>query len=122
MAVSAREVNETEQHRASFEIAHPVYSKLRSPLILGHKSHAEVTRDICQLLDPKPGRGWWISLSISLVLLIIGVVATVHTVMTGIGTWGLKPHGRLGFRYHELCLLDRYRSCGHLHFRHPISL
>lgn len=71
-------------------IAHPVYSKLRSPLILGHKSHADVTKDICQLLDPKPGRGWWISLSISLVLLIIGVVATVHTVNTGIGTWGLN--------------------------------
>jgi len=66
------------------------HSKLRRPLILGHKSNAEVTRDICQLLDPRPGRGWWISLAVSLVLLAVGVVATVHTVNTGIGTWGLN--------------------------------
>jgi len=69
---------------------HPVYSKLRTPLILGQKSNTQVTEEICQLLDPRPGRGWWISLTISLLLLVVGVVATVHTVMTGIGTWGLN--------------------------------
>jgi Ni/Fe-hydrogenase subunit HybB-like protein len=94
MAVSLKQLEPNEisaaGQTATFEIAHPVYSKLRSPLILGHKSHAEVTRDICQLLDPKPGRGWWISLSASLVFLAVGVVATVHTVTTGIGTWGLN--------------------------------
>src|ERR1051326_4650343 len=88
MAVSVRELGE---HLApTFEIAHSVYSKLRRPLILGNKSNAEVTRDICQLLDPKPGPGWWISLSASLVFLAIGVAATMHTVTTGIGTWGLN--------------------------------
>ncbi|HSQ23427.1 MAG TPA: NrfD/PsrC family molybdoenzyme membrane anchor subunit, partial [Pyrinomonadaceae bacterium] len=94
MAVSLKQLEPNEINvagqPATFEIAHPVYSKLRSPLILGHKSHSEVTRDICQLLDPKPGRGWWISLSVSLVLLAVGIVATVHTVTTGIGTWGLN--------------------------------
>ena len=84
------EDSKAQHPRAKFEVAHPVYSKLRNPLILGHKSYAEVTADICQLLDPRPGRGWWISLSISLVLLTVGVVATIHTVMTGIGTWGLN--------------------------------
>ena len=43
-----------------------------------------------QLLEPKPGVGWWISLAIALVLLVIGIVATCHTVTTGIGTWGLN--------------------------------
>jgi hypothetical protein len=46
MAVSVKEIKEVGQQPATFEIAHPVYSKLRSPLILGHKSNAEVTRDI----------------------------------------------------------------------------
>ena len=92
MAVSLTEIktNSGEQRDAIFELAHPVYSKLRQPLIRGHKKHADVTRDICQLLDPKPGVGWWISLSVAIVLLVIGVIATYHTVMTGIGTWGLN--------------------------------
>ncbi len=71
-------------------VFHPVYSKLRRPLIAGDKSNADVTRDICHLLDPKPGVGWWICLSVAFVLLIVGVIATYHTVMTGIGTWGLN--------------------------------
>ena len=61
MAVSLKQaertkINEENQVRPSFELTHPVYSKLRSPLILGHKSYAEVTGEICQLLDPRPGR------------------------------------------------------------------
>src|SRR5262252_5626264 len=72
------------------DVAHPVYSKLRHPLIAGNKSHADVTRDICHLLEPRPGIGWWLSLSAALVLLAIGAVATVYTVTTGIGTWGLN--------------------------------
>src|SRR6266496_2589852 len=71
-------------------VEHPTYSKLRRPLIAGDKSNADVTRDICHLLDPNPGVGWWISLTLAFVLLIIGVIATYHTVMTGIGTWGLN--------------------------------
>ena len=69
---------------------HPLYSQLRRPLIAGNKSSRDVTNDICHLLEPKPGVGWWISLGISVALLIAGVVATWHTVNTGIGTWGLN--------------------------------
>src|SRR5215831_13123181 len=75
---------------AELHLAHPAYSELRRPLIQGGKSNADVTRDICQLLEPKPGRGWWISLSFAVALLAVGIVATYHTVMTGIGTWGLN--------------------------------
>ena len=69
---------------------HAVVSSLRKPLIAGNKSYRDVTDDICQLLEAKPGRGWWIVFSISFVLMLAGLAATAHTVMTGIGTWGLN--------------------------------
>jgi Ni/Fe-hydrogenase subunit HybB-like protein len=72
------------------EVEHPVYSPLRRPLIEGDKTHADVTQDICRLLEQRPGRGWWLAFSASLVLLAIYVAAAVHTVTTGIGTWGLN--------------------------------
>src|SRR5712692_10648648 len=90
MAVALKELEIAKEASPSIAVAHPVYAKLRRPLIAGDKSNADVTQDICHLLDPKPGVGWWISLSVAFVLLIIGAIATYHTVMTGIGTWGLN--------------------------------
>ena len=72
------------------KVEHAVVSSLRKPLIAGNKSYREVTDDICQLLEAQPGRGWWIAFSVSFVLMVAGVAATAHTVMTGIGTWGLN--------------------------------
>ena len=91
MAISFEHaVDVKDAERLHTEIKHPVYSPLRRPLIEGHKSNSDVTRDICHLLELRPGTGWWISLGVSIVLLAIGVVATIHTVTTGIGTWGLN--------------------------------
>jgi Ni/Fe-hydrogenase subunit HybB-like protein len=75
---------------ARVEVEHPVYSHLRRPLVEGDKGHADVTRDICRLLEKRPGRGWWLAFSASLVLLAVYIAAAVHTVTTGIGTWGLN--------------------------------
>jgi molybdopterin-containing oxidoreductase family membrane subunit len=72
------------------EPRHPVYSPLRVPLIEGRKTAADVTTDICGLMEKKPGRGWWIGFLIALTLLVAGAIATTYTVTTGIGTWGLN--------------------------------
>jgi len=90
MAVALKELRVASDDLPIVVIEHPSFSKLRQPLITGGKTNADVTRDICQLLEPKPGMGWWISLGVSVALLIIGGVATYHTVTTGIGTWGLN--------------------------------
>ncbi|MCC6824847.1 MAG: polysulfide reductase NrfD [Acidobacteria bacterium] len=69
---------------------HPVYSPLRDPLVEGDKTIGDVTADISDLLDGKPGKGWWIAFACSLFLLLIGTVAVIYTVTVGIGTWGLN--------------------------------
>ena len=85
MAIKHPELAETK-----LALEHQVVSNLRQPLIEGEKSYGEVTTDICKLLDNRPGAGWWIAFSVSFCFLIVGAIATTHTVTTGIGTWGLN--------------------------------
>lgn len=90
MAVALEKPEIPRDELSQIVVEHPQYSKLRQPLIAGDKTNGDVTRDICQLLESKPGIGWWVSLGISVALLLVGVVATYHTVVTGIGAWGLN--------------------------------
>jgi molybdopterin-containing oxidoreductase family membrane subunit len=41
-------------------------------------------------MEQKPGKLWWAALTVSLAVFIAGILATAHTVNTGIGTWGLN--------------------------------
>lgn len=65
-------------------------SILRSPLILGNKSYADVTEDVAVPLDNAPGREWWMAFAVSSSMLFLGVAAVTYQVLTGIGTWGLN--------------------------------
>lgn len=67
-----------------------VFSVLRKPLILGNKSYADVTHDVCEPLDQKPTTAWWTAFLVSLTMLSLGVVAVTYQLFTGIGTWGLN--------------------------------
>jgi molybdopterin-containing oxidoreductase family membrane subunit len=87
MSVSIERIQEVD---AAHETEHTVLSPLRKPLIEGNKTYGDVTGDICQLLDRRPGRAWWVEFSFSLCLLLAGAAATTYTVTTGIGTWGLN--------------------------------
>jgi molybdopterin-containing oxidoreductase family membrane subunit len=87
MAVAIKHAHKEDLAR---EATHVVVSPLRKPLIEGRKGYGDVTQDICQLLDRKPGLGWWVAFGVSFSLMIAGIIATAHTVTTGIGTWGLN--------------------------------
>jgi molybdopterin-containing oxidoreductase family membrane subunit len=63
---------------------------LQRPLIEGDKTPAQVTKDICAVLDRRPTALWWGSFLVALAFMLIGTVAVVYQVMTGIGTWGLN--------------------------------
>ena len=69
---------------------HPPVSSLREPLVEGYRSAGDVTDDIVGLMERRPGRAWWIGLSVSVALLALGAGAAWHTMTTGIGTWGLN--------------------------------
>ncbi len=87
MALAVEHLPQVKIDRAS---GHPVLSRLRRPLIEGHKSYGDVSEDICRLLEHRPGRGWWLAFSISFLLMMAGMIAVGYTVTTGIGTWGLN--------------------------------
>jgi Ni/Fe-hydrogenase subunit HybB-like protein len=67
-----------------------VYSVLRKPLILGNKSYADVTHDVCEPLTRKPSIAWWSAFLVAFSMFVLGAVAIVYQVSTGIGTWGLN--------------------------------
>ena len=60
----------------------------RAPLIAGHKSPADVTRDICHALEVGPTPVWWGSFLFALSCLLLGIAAVSYEFAVGIGTWG----------------------------------
>jgi molybdopterin-containing oxidoreductase family membrane subunit len=63
---------------------------LRPPLVLGDKSDAQVTRDICAPLERRAGPLWWVCFLTAFAVMLVGVVAVSYQIATGIGTWGLN--------------------------------
>ena len=67
-----------------------VQSSLRPPLILGNKKPIDVSNDICEIIERKPTGMWWAAFSVSSTMLLIGTIAVIYQISTGIGTWGLN--------------------------------
>ncbi len=60
------------------------------PLILGNKTAADVTRDVCAPLERKATPLWWAAFLSSSALMTVGLAAIGYEMATGIGTWGLN--------------------------------
>jgi molybdopterin-containing oxidoreductase family membrane subunit len=60
------------------------------PLVLGNKTPAQVTADVCAATEQRPSLLWWAGFLLALACLIVGVIAVSYQVSTGIGTWGLN--------------------------------
>jgi len=65
-------------------------SQLREPLIDGDKTYHQVTEDIIGPIEVKPGKLWFVGLSIALLLLAFGVYSVYREVDYGIGQWNLN--------------------------------
>jgi molybdopterin-containing oxidoreductase family membrane subunit len=63
---------------------------LSPPLVRGNKQLSEITDDVCQPMERRPGGLWWAAFAVSLSMLALGVAAIAYQVATGIGTWGLN--------------------------------
>jgi len=60
------------------------------PLVLGNKSLGQVTEDICAPMERRPNGLWWLGFLVAGSMLLVGTVAVIYQVATGIGTWGLN--------------------------------
>jgi Ni/Fe-hydrogenase subunit HybB-like protein len=64
--------------------------ELREPLTEHDVSYGQVTDDIARPLEGKATRLWYIGIALSGTALLLGAIAMLYTVSTGIGTWGLN--------------------------------
>jgi molybdopterin-containing oxidoreductase family membrane subunit len=67
-----------------------VASVLREPLILGNKTYADITHDVCAPMERKPTRLWWSAFLAAATVLALGVWAIGYQIATGVGVWGLN--------------------------------
>jgi molybdopterin-containing oxidoreductase family membrane subunit len=64
--------------------------KIRGRLIEGNKTLGQITREVLNPMEVKPGTWWYIALGISLAAILFGVYAIYITVTKGIGKWGVN--------------------------------
>jgi molybdopterin-containing oxidoreductase family membrane subunit len=65
-------------------------SPQREPLIKGEKDYAKITNDVTAPMAGKPGKYWYMGITLSTAVFLLGGIATFITVWFGIGTWGLN--------------------------------
>ncbi len=65
-------------------------SPLREPLIKGNKTYTKVTDDISMPMAGKPGKYWYMGITLSSLATVGGAIAIFYTIWWGIGTWGLN--------------------------------
>jgi Ni/Fe-hydrogenase subunit HybB-like protein len=62
----------------------------RKPLILGNKTYKDITDDICEPLETKPGAGWWGMFFSAKFLLLFYLTCIGIIVCTGMGLLGVN--------------------------------
>jgi molybdopterin-containing oxidoreductase family membrane subunit len=65
-------------------------ASIRQPLILGHKTYHDITKDICGPIEGPAPREWKIAITIAAIIAIYGLSCIAYLVSTGIGAWGLN--------------------------------
>lgn len=67
-----------------------VVSSVRTPLVTGGKTVADVSEDICRQVEGPPTRLWKVAITISMTALLIGAYTMAVLEWEGIGVWGLN--------------------------------
>jgi molybdopterin-containing oxidoreductase family membrane subunit len=65
-------------------------SRIRQPLVTGHKSYHDITEDLVSPTEKAPSAAWVIGLILSVATLAFGVFCIIWTIWHGIGTWNLN--------------------------------
>lgn len=64
-------------------------SPVREPLILGNKTYADITEDVCSHTEKAPGKLWFVAFAIAQAALLLGLYCVFRTIFYGIGDWGI---------------------------------
>jgi len=67
-----------------------VESMVKPPLILGEKTHRQISEDIARIALGRATRGWYIALTISVLALLWGAGCIAYTIGRGVGLWGIN--------------------------------
>lgn len=65
-------------------------SALKEPLLLKVSGYKEITDELCANAESKPGKIWYVGITLSLTAFLIGIVSSYITIYEGLGTWGLN--------------------------------
>jgi Ni/Fe-hydrogenase subunit HybB-like protein len=65
-------------------------SELREPLILGDKTHHQITEDVCRPIEGKANKYWWAAFTLASMALAWWIISVSYTLGTGLGVWGLN--------------------------------
>ncbi|HMN04678.1 MAG TPA: polysulfide reductase NrfD [Flavobacteriales bacterium] len=63
---------------------------IRPPLILGHRTYADITNDVVAPIENKAPRIWYVLLTIAGIIALYGVGCILYLISKGIGVWGLN--------------------------------
>jgi len=64
--------------------------RIRGPLVEGNKTFGQITSDVMNPMDVRPGIWWFIAFALSLAASVFGGYSIYITVYKGIGTWGVN--------------------------------
>jgi len=67
-----------------------VTSQIREPLITGGKTMAQVSDDICRVVEGKPSKSWMMAFTFAVGILSIGAISVGTLLWEGVGVWGLN--------------------------------
>ncbi len=70
---------------------------IEPPVVEGNPSLSSINESIIKPLESKPTRGWYIAISISLTMLLIGAISLGVTLWKGVGVWGVNQPVGWGF-------------------------
>lgn len=65
-------------------------SSIRNALVEGGKTYHDVSNDICRAVEAKPSRSWMIAVTISSLVMTVGLLCIFAEVWFGIGLWNLN--------------------------------
>ncbi len=97
-------------------------SQLREPLIDGNKNYHQVTEDIIGPIEVKPGKLWFVGLSIAIMPFSFWRLFSLQGSRLWNRTMEPEPYDRMGLGYYQLRLVDRYRSCRYTYLCHSFTI